>query len=159
MPTLHWGDQRLGFKRRGVLNSTIHLDPDQVIHVVKLIVNPGLGWEMATYRKTWLSHRRQNRDVCLGLLNSVIPQRWGWCRSLPQVQSAARPSLSGQKAHVVTHMLRVPLYAWPAQTEALSTQTNMNRFCSVSLPADQDEGAKWDIKLNQSFKQVWKMWS
>lgn len=44
------------FKRIGVLNSTINLHPNQVVHMLKLTVKPGLDWRMATYRETWLSH-------------------------------------------------------------------------------------------------------
>lgn len=48
-------------------------------------------------------------------------------------------SKTGQKMHMATHMLHLHLYAWPAQAETFSTHTNKDRFCSASLPDDQDE--------------------
>lgn len=50
-------------------------------------------------------------------------------------------SRTGQKVHMAAHMLHIHLHAWPAQTETFSTQTNMDRFSSVSLPDDQDKVA------------------
>lgn len=51
------------------------MDADQVIYMLKLIVKPWPDGEMGTVGKARLSYRRQNVGICLGLPNSVAPQR------------------------------------------------------------------------------------